>query len=463
MNFLKKRDDRDYSAKKVGPTVKKKTAKELRDEEISAYFRRPVDECGHVHQNLDPKRSSKHPDMRSEVGAGDQPLLKSVEHAASGSRAPQREVSGSRGLYGSCYTWSESIALPRQSSANRRRLPLPESHGNSSHLPREAQETGPKGFKKAEREKLAETCQPNSRTHLAPSQRIAGVASSHVLSQSQMHCGATKSPDLEVDQYHTSDILELRDRWRIRLPQSIGNENKDEIPVRESAKSLTSTPTSKDLRDAFYALAKSHQDHWVHSSEGRRTKSDQRRSRTDDDSHDGPNFDPPEYVNEIEEAAVQYEPSWQMPQRGFSRISRGVESYERLPLPSLKLNSRYEMLHLDSIAGGDSFPGLGHATTASAPREPYVYTNSRQVEDLVRRLNPEQDEELYGPHSRESERQGMETRVEGDSMMGTPVIDVSSSAHVQLDMDQRSGGRGSSAFGSGLELGTGFWRRNLLY
>ena len=422
MKFLSKPRDQGKAAPDAA-APQKKSRKELREEEISAYFRnvtgerrtaaqdqleQVVDTPMHVHPTIEdvaePVEQENLPaHARAPVELPDKPFL------GFGSRGGPQEKQDLQSTSKSYYTWSESIAPPKRPSLDEGRFLQPDP---------------PQVLKErtsAQRLMQNDPASEQPRRRVSENAPYLESALGSTISAPRRKARAADEPRIHEDDqqrwasdsYHTSDILKLRDTFHEHqrspsLPRRshCSNPSLDQ----ENINPITSTPTSKLLRNAWEAVARPQQHH--QSSSTRRSSGLRRHDRAQ--PHPGVLIMEPtrQYFDDTlhydrGQPQPEHPPVEHMTQRGFSRTGESHVSQHGRSLRSASATNTNDRIlgrsnppHARRLAQQrhQSNEMLDNALPCPRPTIPNgnVYANSRQAEDLVRQLAADRVPDLYG-------------------------------------------------------------------
>lgn len=460
MKFLSKpKECREEGSANVGIHKSKKGRKELREEEISAYFRNMTAKrrAGEHDQFERASGTLKQAHPTNETVARvservdddrqyDTPVaLPEKAFLGFGSRgAPQ----AGRSLHSpskSYYTWSESIAPPKRASLNDRQ-PIPPRPPSREVCPARREEwdssnmTKPQQPRSQHRQDRLVDGEAGRRARLvsieqeqqvghgdepAPQPRSSVTKHARYLEQPLRSAAsvppaeprATRKPGVpikhqscEADNFRTSDILQLRDCFHaedhslsLPRPSPVSHASADQ----ENMDPTHSTPTSKILRDAWAAISRPQQILW--SSSTKKSAG----LRYDDAPQLHPSVAITAPTSQQLEAGLYHEhqqhppqPAWlpdeeYIPQRGFSRAGTSHTAQYRQPLRSVSaFNSngrpRPQPTPLAQYITGRVQQRTTDYEVPDIQPKAHTYTNRRQAEDLVRQLASDRMPELHG-------------------------------------------------------------------
>lgn len=438
MRFLRRpKEHQDELRIEDSTKQSKKTRKQIHEDEVSAYFSRPLPpekQVGlprpDVSRTQALKQSAPQRPPELDHGPPQHPVeLPEKPFLGFGSRGPPQEAVESQPPSNSYYTWSESVLAKNSPAAGRPAIPAfksgthserrdqqPSQVSNTS-LPRRKASLAKPQQNQSEAEggrwlesrrtkapALVEVYQPTKRAHR---RNISVMNESSEPLPRVVH--VSRDPQLEemnnrweVGSYHTSDILKIRETIEeagqsSSLPARGGISKA--TAEKESHNTATSTPTSDRLRHAFDAVATS-----------RIRTAPQIPTRPTDQSpeeHSRVVFDaslvPGAQLREPFEAAPS-PPRWQMPQRGFSRTSDATRSQARPPTrlgTAIRPRSQREWQtqsielprqtgHLNEVCGEEMLDVPSDAPLLK-PQHSYVRNNTREAEALMRRLASDQE------------------------------------------------------------------------
>lgn len=440
MKFLQRPREHQDELPQKDPSTKKTTRSQrgIRDQEVSAYFKRPkVD--GETEKRPSHVVKSKHdPNARAKLSQGARDGEKeahTVDAPAGaflgfGSRGPQPDAPAVRNTSGTNYTWSESIPArplpalpPRSANMARSRTSTLQKHANTLESDSLAQRST-----NARRTRTSRSRQTSDDVQRRQHPRVDDVESSQSLPQAhsvladRIHAGTGSVAG--VEHYQTSDILKLRqdNDFQHSSPSLLAPRQESVGANKENDEPRTTTPTSTFLRNAFEAVHKSYND--SHAELGNSQK------------HDGSQFSPgnciadsvnkstfiddfpaplnPTSFAEQHSYPLLPSPRFQIPQRGFSRGSKSTHTqHGRLPLrvlpgaPSQQtpgwqpspLNGQVSTNTFDRSNAGDGMLELLPERICH-PDRTCISMNAQQAEDLVRRLDAD---EIALPYNHEPE------------------------------------------------------------
>ncbi|CAK1364035.1 unnamed protein product [Cercospora beticola] len=353
MRFLSRpKDVETQDAVNEAQSKRKKSRKELRDEEISTYFRKVTAERQSGQDDHDQSRGREAPVQATieAVSRQSRPhgVLKSsnerLEHTdpARDSAHVPREGQHTRDTSNSCYTWSDSVpkAQPASLRFNQSRPSRTSKDPQSvrhEHNEDEAHEVSNHATRKtgsvSRRSPSIRGRDPsppelNRRRHRPPYLESAlGSITSAPLPQQR----TAESPFVSLIEtpqrtkaHHTSDILNLRmiplaSTRSLSLPRG-----REEIADKENVDPNHSTPTSKLLREALYGVAQPQQ--YLHSGAAHHSSSVKMREFTADQSHARATSqvrmsDSSGHANRHDIPVRASSPTAQIPCRGFARVS----------------------------------------------------------------------------------------------------------------------------------------------
>lgn len=449
MKFLSKpKECREEGSANVGIHKSKKGRKELREEEISAYFRnitakRRAGERDQLEQASGALKQA-HPTIETVTRAServddrhhDTPVaLPEKAFLGFGSRgAPQ----AGRSLHSpgkSYFTWSESIAAPKRASLDDSQS-MPPRPPSREACPARREEwdslnmTTPRQRRSQHRQDRLIDGEARRRAHLAsigqeqqiglgdePAPQPRSSFTKHAryvrnalrstASVPPAEPRATNKPGVpikhqscEAGNCRTSDILQLRDCFHTEdhsasLPRHspVCHATADQ----ENVDPANSTPTSKLLRDAWAAISRPQQEPWSCSLK------ESAGLRYDDAPQLHPSVAITAPTSQQLEAGLYHEhqqppsqPAWfldeeYIPQRGFSRAGTSHAAQYRQPLRSVSASNsngrpRPQPTPLAQYATGRvQQRATVYEMPDIQPKAP-IYTNCRQAEDLVRQL-----------------------------------------------------------------------------
>ncbi|KAF7186242.1 hypothetical protein HII31_12428 [Pseudocercospora fuligena] len=492
MKFLQRpREHQDELPRGEAKKPTKKSRKDIRDEEISAYFRRPgVAEQGgkgasHVASTRD--SATGRPQERS-IHVADIAPAAEATFLGFGSRGPPPGPSVAHDTSKTYYTWSESIP-PQANVAHRRTEPHTQQFEGKSdareqkQLPAEALHSQASQSQQQARHKPLPGRQQRRSSAFESSQPLP-VADSAAARRRYTDSGSHPASE----RYHTSDILKLRQPRPVDRSSStrqIHRRRAPSIAEKENENPRTATPSSDILRTALKAINNSHGggDIEYHSvSELDNLIGTGRRNVTE--LPDEPPIVPaaPRVAGpEGQDQPVIQSTHLPAPQRGFSLAERrSLPQRQRRALRPVSTNtSRPQPMApwqpSPATTGQASTRTLGRSIAEDdmldlLPTDQFHILNSRQIhanayhaEDLVRGLAFGQDPDVYdvvhGDHMSHVDNAAHEEGVEEEGVPRRPwnddfaiVPDISAYGHDGGTVEDEP----SNDFAA-------FWRPNRLY
>ncbi|PPJ50804.1 hypothetical protein CBER1_06510 [Cercospora berteroae] len=355
MRFLSRpKDSETQHPVHEAPSKRKKSRKELRDEEISTYFRKVTAERQPGQDDHDQSRGREAPVQatietvprqpeQSQHHGVLEPSNERFEHTnpAKDSAQVSQERQRTRDTSNSYYTWSDSVqkAQPASLRFNQSR---PSRTSNDpqgvrhEHNRDEAHQVSNPAYRKTRsvprrspsiRGRVQLLPELNGRRHRPPYLESAlGSITSAPLPQ-QRKAESPFVPLIETPRralaHHTSDILNLR----MVPPASIRSlslpRGKPELVDKENVDPTNSTPTSKLLREALYAVARPQQ--YLHSGAVHQSPNSELRELTADQSSARATSrmrksDSSVHANRHGRSVRANSPIAEIPCRGFTRI-----------------------------------------------------------------------------------------------------------------------------------------------
>lgn len=356
MRFLSRpKDAETQDAVNEAQSKRKKSRKELRDEEISTYFRKVTAERQSGQDDHDQSRSREAPVQATIEAVSRQPeqsqphgVLKPsndrfghTNPARDSAHGPQ-EGQHTRDTSNSCYTWSDSVPKARPASlrfiqsrpSRTSKDPPSVRHDHNEDEAHEAtnlanRKTGSVSRRSPSiRGRDPSLPELNGRRYRPPYLESALESITSAPLPQQRAADSLFVPLIETPRrmraHHTSDILNLRmiplaSTRSLSLPRGRG-----EIAGKENVDPTHSTPTSKLPREALYAVAQPQ--HYLHSGASHHSSSVKMREITADQSHARRTsqvrmLDSSGHANRHDRPVRASSPTAQIPCRGFTRVS----------------------------------------------------------------------------------------------------------------------------------------------
>ncbi|KAI5366305.1 hypothetical protein Slin15195_G078260 [Septoria linicola] len=438
MKFLSKsKGARDHPGANEAPKQSKKSRKELREEEISAYFR-----------NVTTERRAEQSRRHDHLPGADVQVRPAVETCQSTEHSAQLRNPvelpgkpflgfGSRGVAHadtvgrSSYTWSESMAPEQQVPTKRSHSVHLEPPSPARPIARNFSRLSHNSSMSLPRQHTVAIQEPDRNIHAGQPRMVQrhGATYHEAVPYLESALGSTTSigrqrrstetphaavhyDDLGSDGYHTSDILVLREMHNIQNRSSSLRQRRSvshHSAGKENQDPVTSTPASETLRDALNAVSRPPQ--MAYSSSRRESPGimaapiAQAWPEMTDIKHP---TDPSQYVDKYGRPLLVELPRPQVPQRGFSRAgqNRMIESQQPphrgsattsngQGLPTATQLASYPTRREEWVAVDTAFAGEGNETLWQGTQDGHLNISSRQAEEPVRRIADDTAPDLH--------------------------------------------------------------------